>query len=52
MSEAEGILNSSIDIFTNFFPKVLENVKQEINNGIGWMNFLLIPGLEDQINLT
>ena len=41
-----------LDEIIDFFPRVLENIKEEISNGVTWDNLIKIPGLEDNINLA
>ena len=41
-----------MDEIIDFFPRVLENIKEEISNGVTWDNLIKIPGLEDNINLA
>ena len=35
-----------------FIPRVIENIKEEIINGVTWKNSVGIPCIEDQINLA
>ena len=41
-----------MDEIIDFFPRVVENIKEEIQNGVGWDKLIEIPGIEDQINLA
>jgi len=52
MAERAALHNADLDEIIDFFPRVLENIKDEISNGVTWENLIKIPGLEDQINLA
>ena len=51
MSVEVLFINSSFNEIIEFFSKVLENIKNELNAGITWEKIILIPGQEEQINL-
>lgn len=51
IEEREALHNANLDEIIDFFPKVIQNIKEEIKNGITWDNLMLLPGLEDQLNL-
>jgi hypothetical protein len=44
--------NADLDEIIDFFPRVVENIKDEISNGLTWERLVEIPGIEDQINLA
>jgi hypothetical protein len=52
MEERAALHNADLDEIIDFFPRVLENIKEEISNGVTWDNLIKIPGLEDNINLA
>ena len=52
MEERAALHNADLDEIIDFFPRVIENIKEEIANGLKWENLMIIPGMEDQINLA
>ena len=52
MEERAALHNADLDEIIDFFPRVIENIKEEISNGVTWKNLVEIPGIEDQINLA
>ena len=52
IDESTQLHNADLDEIIDFFPRVLQNIKDEISNGVTWENIIKIPGLEDQISLT
>ena len=52
MEERAALHNADLDEIIDFFPRVVENIKEEIQNGVGWDKLIEIPGIEDQINLA
>ena len=52
MEERAALHNADLDEIIDFFPRVIENIKEEIANGLTWERLMLIPGMEDQINLA
>ena len=52
MEERAALHNADLDEIIDFLPRVLENIKEEISNGVTWDNLIKIPGLEDNINLA
>ena len=52
MEERAALHNADLDEIIDFFPRVIENIKEEIANGVGWKDLMTLPGMEDQINLA
>ena len=52
MEERAALHNADLDEIIDFFPRVLENIKEELSNTTGWDKMIQLPGLEDQINLA
>ena len=52
MEERAALHNADLDEIIDFFPRVIENIKEEIASGIGWDSLMTLPGMEDQINLA
>ena len=52
MEERAALHNADLDEIIDFFPRVVENIKEEISNGTTWEKLVEIPGIEDQINLA
>ena len=52
MEERAALHNADLDEIIDFFPRVVENIKEEIANGLTWEKLVEIPGIEDQINLA
>ena len=52
MEERAALHNADLDEIIDFFPRVVENIKDEISNGLTWERLIEIPGIEDQINLA
>ena len=52
MEERAALHNADLDEIIDFFPRVIENIKEEIANGLKWESLMIIPGIEDQINLA
>ena len=48
----QALYNVDLDEIIDFFPRVIENIKEEIINGVTWKNSVGIPCIEDQINLA
>ena len=53
LMEKRGQLhNADLDEIIDFFPRVLQNIKDDISTCVTWENLIKIPGLEDQITLA
>ena len=52
MEERAALHNADLDEIIDFFPRVIENIKEEIANGVSWESLMILPGLKDQINLA
>ena len=52
MEERAQLHNADLDEIIDFFPRVLQNIKDDISTGVTWENLIKIPGLEDQIALA
>jgi Leucine-rich repeat (LRR) protein len=52
MEERAALHNADLDEIIDFFPRVIENIKEEIANGVTWESLMILPGLKDQINLA
>ena len=52
MEERAALHNADLDEIIDFFQRVVENIKDEISNGLTWEKLIEIPGIEDQINLA
>ena len=52
MEEREQLYNADLDEIIDFFPRVLQNIKDGISTCATWENLIKIPGLEYQIPLV
>ena len=52
MEVRAALHNADLDEIIDFFPRVIENIKEEISNSLTWERLVEIPGIEDQINLA
>jgi Leucine-rich repeat (LRR) protein len=52
LEEKAKLHNADLDEIIDFFPRVLQNIKEDVSTGVTWENLIKIPGLDDQIKLT
>ena len=52
MEERAAFHIADLDERIDFFPRIVENLKEEIANRLTWEKLMLIPDMEDQINLA
>ena len=45
MEERAQLHNADLDEIIDFFPRVLQNIKDDISTGVTWENLIKIMGL-------